>query len=419
MGVNKLKLGSLSISGFAIGSDEVDKIYLYNTLIYEKGVEPAVLTGISISISSVSDVPSSGGTVTSANCIYIVTGLYSDGTTSDVTSLASVSGSLSASSSYTAYKHPAGVLTLTASYEGFTSSGSINVNQEAYVAQENYLEFEIISAGTIVWKATRASIIRTIEYSKNGGAWTQITSSTGGTSINVVASDKVRFRGNNTNYGTLDVDTYVHSGFGTSTASFNLRGNIMSLVAYTNYATAITLYSAYTFESMFENAKVIHAGNGAFALPATNLKDRCYGNMFYGCSSLASAPDLPATTLTNRCYGNMFRNCTSLTTAPSLPSTTIALNCYNGMFYGCSNLTTAPELPAPTLASYCYASMFYNCSKLKRIKCLATNRSASGCLNSWVSGVSGSGTFERSDTSWTSRGVSNIPSGWTIVTVNE
>jgi hypothetical protein len=42
------------------------------------------------------------------------------------------------------------------------------------------------------------------------------------------------------------------------------------------------------------------------------------------------------------------------------------------MFYGCTSLTTAPELPATTLVNKCYCVMFYNCRKLKTIKCYAT-----------------------------------------------
>ena len=36
--------------------------------------------------------------------------------------------------------------------------------------------------------------------------------------------------------------------------------------------------------------------------------------------------------------------------------------CYNQMFNGCTSLTTAPELPATTLASSCYSDMFNGCS---------------------------------------------------------
>jgi hypothetical protein len=42
------------------------------------------------------------------------------------------------------------------------------------------------------------------------------------------------------------------------------------------------------------------------------------------------------------CYVNMFSGCTSLTTAPELPATTLAYACYQQMFVGCTSLTEAP-----------------------------------------------------------------------------
>ena len=35
------------------------------------------------------------------------------------------------------------------------------------------------------------------------------------------------------------------------------------------------------------------------------------------------------------------------------------------MFYGCTSLTTAPALPATTLAESCYECMFADCTSLK------------------------------------------------------
>ena len=189
-------------------------------------------------------------------------------------------------------------------------------------------------------------------------------------------------------------------------------------------------------------------------LPATTLVDGCYYMMFQGCTSLTSVPELPATTLaplcytymfstcksltkvpnnllpvtalTQSCYEGMFEGCTSLITAPELPATTMANGCYRAMFAGCSSLTTAPELPATTLAEGCYSGMFGGlayidppeeifCDKLNYIKCLATNINASGCTESWVDGVSSTGTFIKSSSmnDWP-RGISGIPNNWTI-----
>ena len=151
-------------------------------------------------------------------------------------------------------------------------------------------------------------------------------------------------------------------------------------------------------------------------LPATTLANGCYQRMFQDCEKLTTAPELPATTLANGCYQYMFQNCSSLTSAPSiLPATTLAELCCYPMFNGCTSLTTAPELPATTLANGCYQRMFQDCTNLNYIKCLATDISASNCLNNWVGGVASSGTFvkDSSMTSWPT-GTSGIPNNWTV-----
>ena len=102
-----------------------------------------------------------------------------------------------------------------------------------------------------------------------------------------------------------------------------------------------------------------------FVFTGTNaLKIACKGNienlLDYETVSAGGHP-----TMASKCYDSMFFGCTSLTTAPELPATTLAGSCYDGMFYGCTSLTTAPELPATTLADYCYFGMFYGCSLIK------------------------------------------------------
>ena len=196
------------------------------------------------------------------------------------------------------------------------------------------------------------------------------------------------------------------------------------------------------YEYMFYNCTSLTT---APELPATKLYVYCYQHMFNGCTSLTTAPELPATTLANYCYRYMFQNCTSLTTAPSiLPATTLADSCCEYMFYNCTSLTTAPELPATTLANYCYRYMFQNCTslttapelpattladncyrymfhgckKLNYIKMLATNISASMCLDYWVSNVSSTGTFvKKLAMKSLPTGNSGIPRGWTVQNV--
>ena len=179
---------------------------------------------------------------------------------------------------------------------------------------------------------------------------------------------------------------------------------------------------------LFANTKVtdvdlmdilpINSETGKYYLPVETLSEYCYAVMFYGCTSLTTAPELPATTLAEHCYSYMFEGCTSLTTAPSiLPATTLAEYCYPGMFNGCSSLTTAPELPATTLANDCYEYMFNGCSSLNSITMLATDISASNCLSNWVDGVASTGTFIKNTNmleETIGRGVSGIPEGWTV-----
>ena len=143
-----------------------------------------------------------------------------------------------------------------------------------------------------------------------------------------------------------------------------------------------------------------------------------FGNLFYNCSQLTSSPELPATNLADNCYKSMFYRCTALTQAPELPATTLAGDCYCYMFEGCTSLTQAPELPATDLADNCYSYMFSRCNNLNYIKMMATDISATNCLNGWLNGVlSSTGTFVKSkDATWNVTGESGIPSGWTVVT---
>lgn len=99
-----------------------------------------------------------------------------------------------------------------------------------------------------------------------------------------------------------------------------------------------------------------------------------------------------------------------------LPSTTLASRCYDGMFNECTLLVNAPVLPATTLVQYCYWYMFAGCTSLNNITCLATNISATGCVDGWVYNVAASGTFIKNPnmSSWTT-GDDGIPSGWTVV----
>lgn len=290
------------------------------------------------------------------------------------------------------------------------TTATIDYNTKINYTKEP-LTFEITSGGTIVWKANNSAYTVTLEYSKNGGEWTEITSNTdtSASTITVESGDTVQFRGNNT---TLATSSSRYNTFSGTTCGFVAKGNIMSLINSTNFTNLTTLTSDFTFYNLFESC--------------TGLTD-------------ASNLILPATTLTEFCYSGIFDSCTSLTATPELPATSLANACYSYMFCGCSSLTTAPVLSASILLPSCYNAMFSGCSSLNYINCLATDISATYCIDNWVYGVPNSGGDGGSDASSSSSsssdepvpfeggtfvkhpdmndwefGVSGIPNGWTV-----
>lgn len=260
--------------------------------------------------------------------------------------------------------------------------------------KNKYLTFNITSNGNI-------NVPTGTTYSINGGEWENT-----GTTITVNSGETIRFKGNNS--------TYNNNTFSGSTASFEVEGNIMSLIYGDDFKNKLTISSYNAFAGLFKGCTGLTSAENLI-LPATTLADSCYESMFEGCTSLTTAPKLPTTTLARNCYSHMFFGCSSLTTASELPATTLAKGCYYRMFYGCSSLTTAPELPATTLVTGCYYGMFLFCERLNYIKCLATDISPTNCTDGWVNGVSSRGIFAKNPnmTSWTT-GNSGIPKGWTV-----
>ena len=155
-------------------------------------------------------------------------------------------------------------------------------------------------------------------------------------------------------------------------------------------------------------------------LPATNLVERCYMSMFRNCTSLTRAPVFRVETTAEKCCYNMFRACSALENVSGieLPAMTLSLDCYRELFRECAKLTTCPVLPAPTLVKECYRQMFSN-SGIKTIVCLATDISATDCLNEWMSGVGNTGTFYKASGVEYPRTAHGIPSGWTVVDYSE
>ena len=250
-----------------------------------------------------------------------------------------------------------------------------------------YLTFTTSQAQTLELKQIgNYTLDQSIEYSVNGGAWTKfdMTSNTS-TSVSFGGENgNLRMRGTSESGMAVDYENYVQIQFGNDTP-VACSGDIRTLVNYENYSAAET-------------------GKARFC------------SLFSGCSSLTTAPSLPAETLAMYCYDSMFNGCTSLVVAPSLPATNLAEACYYSMFFGCTKLVDAPELPATNLASYCYQSMFQDCKILTNVTMLATDISATMCLDNWLSGVAANGIIKKAESmkSLKNNSVHGIPEGWTV-----
>ena len=375
-----------------------------------------------------------GDTITQA---FTVT----DDLNNDVTSLCSYSfnpnntGLIVSGSSFDASNVAEGTysVTVTATYASgngstLTATATISMDIAASGFENQYFTTEALESGTF-------SCALTVQYSIDGGTTWEVLNTN--VSLTVAQGDNVMWK----------CEASWNNRKFNSTCRFNAYGNVMSLMYGDNFIGQTTFPSGFVFQDglFYQNNKLVSAENlilpvttmtsscykdmfygctslrTAPELPATTLENGCYYGMFYNCTSLTTAPELPATTLENYCYTEMFRGCTSLTTAPELPATTLQINCYQGMFSGCTSLTTAPELPATRLVNACYDLMFNDCSNLNYIKAMFTN--TPGEYNGtrfWVLNVAATGTFvKNSAATWNISGNHGIPDGWTVETATE
>ena len=203
------------------------------------------------------------------------------------------------------------------------------------------------------------------EYSVGGGEWIRFRTE-GVENVPFGGSlGKLRLRGKSIHGTALDITgAYSTIRFNIDNSPVDCTGDIRTLIDYEDYANAST--KDVKFSYLFYGNKELRT---APDLPAKDLVEYCYCNMFSDCSSLTTTPDLPATTLVPHCYDNMFANCTSLTTVTSLPADQLADYCYYRMFTFCVSLTNLPELPYFTsLATGCFYHMFQDCTALSSVR---------------------------------------------------
>lgn len=227
---------------------------------------------------------------------------------------------------------------------------------------------------------TNTDLFRSISYSlDNGKTWNTVQNidyDIVNVDVAVNVGDKILWKGDGISLcmdpGDPEMGIDLYGSFFSSTNQFNVEGNIMSLLYGDNFSNKTTLNVGFEFAALFYDGW----GNGRKA-------------------KLVSAENL------------------------ILPATALSTSCYDSMFYGCTTLTTAPELPATTLTNNCYNSMFNGCTNLNYIKAMFTTTPSIDYTRYWVNGVASSGTFvKNSAATWTTTGISAVPSGWTIQTAS-
>lgn len=268
------------------------------------------------------------------------------------------------------------------SQQGWTVDGIL-----AYQKGQNELCFNIgEDGGNIYWYTTNASFTRTIQYSKNGGAWTNITSTTQGASIPVSAGDKVRFKGSNSTYGGGSDSVYCHFYCDTT---YTLSGYITSLIDPDNYEEVTQLVGGWNFFGMFyDNEFLVDAGD--LKMISEKLAEYSYSTMFEA-TNIVNAPRFP------------------------LVDMVLAEGCCEAMFRDCPDLRNTPELHSRTLVQGCYREMFAYCPSVNTIICLAENPdSDSSALADWLVDAEQQGYFTCLSSAQWPTGDSGIPQGWMI-----
>ena len=124
--------------------------------------------------------------------------------------------------------------------------------------------------------------------------WIELPANTQTVSIN--EGQTLSFRGNLTPNPSNGIGTF------TVDKNYDLKGNVMSMLFGDKARNNFSLNAKnYAFYKLFYNNNTLKTISSNF-LPATTLANSCYYSMFYGCTSLTTAPELPATNLADYCY---------------------------------------------------------------------------------------------------------------------
>lgn len=172
--------------------------------------------------------------------------------------------------------------------------------------------------------------------------------------------------------------------------------------------------NSFAMYSMFENCISLVT---APELLLTTVKYNTCQRMYYGCTSLRTAPPhIYVTSLSYNSFTEMFYGCTSLVTPPIIHATSLGQLSFSSMFRNCTSLTTAPTLLPTTIVNSAYTYLFNGASQLNYIKMLGIDGISTNNMRDWVKNVASTGIFVKHiDAQWTTTGNHGVPTNWTVI----
>ena len=127
-------------------------------------------------------------------------------------------------------------------------------------------------------------------------------------------------------------------------------------------------YPAGSNEDIREDRIELTSGGRVDLSTVTVFRDYSLASMFEGCSSILRSANLnSAQTVSKHCFEAMYKNCILMRTAEddALPASDLEDYCYHEMYSGCSSITYHPNMSnVQTMAPYSCAEMFSGCTFL-------------------------------------------------------
>ena len=283
---------------------------------------------------------------------------------------------------------------------GSLGSSQFGVGPDKIDRTQQYLTFVMVQSGTFSFTNFD------LQYSVDGGAWTTLTAGTSTPTIS--AGSRVRWKSS----GYTPPSNSVRGTF-SATGTFDIEGNIMSLIGGDNFAELTEITNNAQFYSLFDGCSKVRNAEW-MVLPATTIATNSYRSLFDGSSLVIPPQVLPATTVPSGAYQAAFVNCSNLIECPDIMATTLTgTNNMRWMFGNCTKLAVGPVLRSATLTGSCYRLMFDGCTKLRAVDMVATDISATDCLVSWLNNVGSGGILRKHTNTTLPSGTAGLPSGWT------